>query len=116
MVSRCFLQRRTRQANPNVAPDAPMNWPSVLIIPFGPAPYLKMVTVPKADVRTVGVGQADGDPMVGSWPPHTVDEADDDADSCSVLSDVLFCQGGRHEQRTAPHHGAHLGCFTLAAL
>jgi hypothetical protein len=32
--------------NPNVAPDPAMYWPSVLMIPFGPAPYRKMLTVP----------------------------------------------------------------------
>jgi hypothetical protein len=38
---------------PNVAPDPSMYWPSVLIIPFGPAPYLKMLTVPERHVRHV---------------------------------------------------------------
>lgn len=32
---------------PKVAPDPSMYWPRVLMMPFGPAPYLKMLTVPK---------------------------------------------------------------------
>jgi hypothetical protein len=32
--------------NPNVAPEPAMYCPSVRMIPFGPAPYLKMLTVP----------------------------------------------------------------------
>lgn len=32
--------------DPKVAPDMAMYWPRVLIIPLGPAPYLKMVVVP----------------------------------------------------------------------
>lgn len=32
--------------DPKVAPDMAMYWPSVLMMPLGPAPYLKMVVVP----------------------------------------------------------------------
>lgn len=62
---------------PNVAPDAPMNWPKVLIMPFGPAPYLKMLTVP-----------AKKEHMIRNTLQSlhrvalTVDEADDDSNSC----------------------------------
>ena len=38
-------------AYPNVAPDPSMYCPSVLMMPFGPAPYLKMLTVPELRVR-----------------------------------------------------------------
>ena len=31
---------------PKVAPDPAMYWPRVLIMPLGPAPYRKMLTVP----------------------------------------------------------------------
>lgn len=34
-------------AYPNVAPEPSMYWPSVRMMPFGPAPYLKMLTVPR---------------------------------------------------------------------
>lgn len=33
-------------AYPNVAPEPSIYCPSVLMIPLGPAPYLKMLTVP----------------------------------------------------------------------
>lgn len=36
---------------PKVAPEPSMYWPSVLMMPFGPAPYLKMLTVPELRVR-----------------------------------------------------------------
>ena len=45
--------RRRVASYPNVAPDPSMYWPSVRIIPLGPAPYLKMLTVPAIDVRAV---------------------------------------------------------------
>lgn len=63
--------------NPKVAPEPSMYWPNVLMMPLGPAPYLKMLTVP-GELRTSGHGcksiEALGD-------GHTEDEADDAADS-----------------------------------
>lgn len=50
-------QRGKDQPYPNVAPEPSMYCPSVLMMPFGPAPYLKMLTVPKLDVRPAGLSQ-----------------------------------------------------------
>ena len=45
---------RFRSPYPKVAPEPSMNWPRVLMIPLGPAPYLAMLTVPGGcDVRQV---------------------------------------------------------------
>lgn len=49
-ISQCsslLLRLCTHATHPNVAPDAPMYWPKVLMIPLGPAPYRKILTVPK---------------------------------------------------------------------
>lgn len=43
--------RERRGAYPNVAPEPSMYCPSVRMMPFGPAPYLKMLTVPATSVR-----------------------------------------------------------------
>ena len=37
-------------AYPKVAPEPSMYWPSVLMMPLGPAPYLKMLTVPELEL------------------------------------------------------------------
>lgn len=60
--------------HPKVAPDAPIYWPSVLIMPLGPAPYRKILTVPEARVRVLirTVGRV--------LSCRTIYEADDDAD------------------------------------
>ena len=49
-VSQRDWERRTGAvwAYPNVAPEPSMYWPSVRMMPLGPAPYLKMLTVPGA--------------------------------------------------------------------
>ena len=48
------------------------------MIPLGPAPYRKMLTVPKGGVRMLARrGEGGG----VSWR-CTIDEADDDADGC----------------------------------
>lgn len=39
-------RRQSTQTYPNVAPDAPMYWPRVRMMPWDPAPYRKMLTVP----------------------------------------------------------------------
>lgn len=62
---------------PNVAPDPSMYWPNVRMMPFGPAPYLKMLTVPK-----IGVRFATAPPQLGSSGGRTKDEADNHANRC----------------------------------
>lgn len=99
------------EAYPNVAPDAPMNWPSVLIIPFGPAPYLNMLTVPveKSILGSGSTGRIDH--------AHTVDEANDDTNSCKVLLDLSLSRAAGliwSVEHTAAHHGTHLRCSILA--
>ena len=59
---------------PNVAPDPSIYWPSVLMIPLGPAPYLKILTVPE----TVSAWVA---PKKRRLQIRTEDEADDHTDS-----------------------------------
>ncbi len=39
-------------AYPNVAPEPSIYWPSVLITPLGPAPYLMMFTEPAESVSS----------------------------------------------------------------
>lgn len=63
-----------RCTNPKVAPDMAMYCPRVLMMPLGPAPYLKMVVVPGcASVWRLACR--------GSGGCCTEDEADDHADS-----------------------------------
>lgn len=72
---------------PNVAPDAPIYCPSVLMMPLGPAPYLKMLTVPgrksvlRCDSRW-GVGARGSSRLLRI---RTVDEANDDTNSYSEV-------------------------------
>lgn len=51
-----------RSTNPKVAPDMAMYWPRVLMMPLGPAPYLKMVVVPGCALvrRVEGQGREAG--------------------------------------------------------
>jgi hypothetical protein len=42
----------TDSTDPNVAPEPSEYWPSVLMMPLGPAPYLKILTVPAWRVST----------------------------------------------------------------
>lgn len=57
-----------------------MYWPRVLIIPLGPAPYRKMLTVPGARSGCWSEeGRIEGE---REFCRRTVDEADDDTDGC----------------------------------
>jgi hypothetical protein len=47
----CLVCLGEDQTYPKVAPEPSMYCPSVLMMPFGPAPYLKMLTVPALRVR-----------------------------------------------------------------
>jgi len=61
--------------DPNVAPEPSMYCPSDLITPFGPAPYLIMLTLPMASALE------SFEQNVGSSQIHTKDEPDNDPDS-----------------------------------
>lgn len=100
-------------AYPNVAPDAPIYWPNVLMIPLGPAPYLKMLTVPGRDQpRARSRGRDGWEPS--RWGDRTVDEANDDANSCSEVSEPTPGPTEILGVHTAAHHRTHLGCVMLA--
>lgn len=86
--------------HPNVAPDPSMYWPSVRMMPFGPAPYLKIFTVPnigsvlglslffQASVRRVH---------------RTEDEADDHADRyAKPVSFFLFLRTHTRKKNILP--------------
>lgn len=53
-----------RGTNPKVAPDMAMYCPRVLMMPLGPAPYLKMVVVPGCALVRRLAGQGRG------WGPR----------------------------------------------
>lgn len=70
----CDSGERRQGTNPKVAPDMAMYCPSVLMIPLGPGPYLKMVVVPACALIRRLAGQESGG-------RYTEDEADDHTDS-----------------------------------
>lgn len=55
-----------------------MYWPNVLMMPLGPAPYLKMLTVPGESRAS---GHACKSKIEALGDGHTEDEANDAADS-----------------------------------
>jgi hypothetical protein len=84
-----------------------MYCPSVRMMPFGPAPYLKMLTVPALGVRPAHHGTTASAEVPAAARRgkrgFTEDEADDGADSCEgersagCLSVVLGrAQGGTY--------------------
>lgn len=52
-----ICEKRTHEmlglSYPNVAPEPSMYWPSVLIGPFGPAPYLMMLNPPDHELAVI---------------------------------------------------------------
>lgn len=82
-------KKRKKTPYPNVAPEAPMNWPSVLMIPFGPAPYLKMLTVPTDPTTSQHRNRLLGGLGSCRGQPRTVDEADDDSHSYRRQSESI---------------------------
>lgn len=105
------MKWRVEQPNtdPNVAPDAAIYWPIVLMIPFGPAPYRKMLTVP---AQTISLWASAVAVAVAVAPPLTVYEAENDTDSYGqLLADVAQLNS---VAPTAAHHGSHLYCVSVS--
>lgn len=78
------------------------------MMPLGPAPYLKMLTVPE-ELRASGHACKS---LEGLDDGHTEDEADDAADSynCNRLATEFLVTSVEEGKRTAAHHGTHLDC------
>lgn len=98
------IQVITSYTHPNVAPEPAMYCPSVRIMPFVPAPYRKMLTVPtREEVMLVkSVGSVKGN---GSREARTEYEADNDTDgyrSVNLVSSLAAVGRGRSQTYCLP--------------